>query len=277
MSASGVGPFSDLTLRTRGHQFCTPGHFFGPATLEYFLFHYVISGKGELHATNSKGTTHVYHITPGQGFMTWPGQGNYYKADKKDPWEYMWLAFNGLLATEMVLQSGLDVNQPIYVPQSPEENEQMLASMRYIIQNPNQPNTKLMGHLYLFLSSLIQSSDKRIEKTAGNLQRFYIRKAVGYIGLNYAKNITVQDIAEHCSIHRGYLSAIFKELLSNTPQQYLAEYRVNKACELLKSTRYMVTEIGKMVGYPNQVSFSRAFKRALGVSPHRWRIGHMPQ
>ena len=41
--------------------------------------------------------------------------------------------------------------------------------------------------------------------------------------------------------------------------------------ELLKLTRYSVSQIGAAVGYPNQLHFSRAFKSVYGVSPRNWR------
>ena len=47
--------FIDLCLYQYGHEKCTPGHLFGPATRNHYLFHYVLSGTGTLMATNSKG------------------------------------------------------------------------------------------------------------------------------------------------------------------------------------------------------------------------------
>ena len=46
-----------------------------------------------------------------------------------------------------------------------------------------------------------------------------------------------------------------------------------KAAELLKLTNKSVKEIGELVGYPNQLHFSRAFKGVYGLSPLQWKKG----
>ena len=64
---------------------------------------------------------------------------------------------------------------------------------------------------------------------------------------------------------------MFKAATGKSPQQYLIGYRMGKAAELLKLTALPVAEVGRAVGYPNQLHFSRAFKGAFGVSPREWR------
>ena len=59
--------------------------------------------------------------------------------------------------------------------------------------------------------------------------------------------------------------------LGNTPQEFLVNYRMLKAAELLKLTHLSIGDIGITVGYANQMHFSRAFKNCYGVSPREWR------
>lgn len=79
------------------------------------------------------------------------------------------------------------------------------------------------------------------------------------------------DIAESCKIHRNYLGRIFREQLGTSPQEFLITYRMNKAVQLLKTTELSIKDIGIAVGYPNQLHFSRAFKKVYGIPPSRWR------
>ena len=88
--------FIDLCMYQFGHEQCEPGHSFGPATRNHYLFHYVLSGTGTLMADNAKGITQTYNIKSGQGFLIFPGQINTYIADDKLPWEYIWIEFDGL-------------------------------------------------------------------------------------------------------------------------------------------------------------------------------------
>ena len=87
--------FIDLCLYQYGHEKCTPGHLFGPATRNHYLFHYVLSGTGTLMATNSKGQNVNYQVRSGQGFMIFPGQITTYVADIQVPWEYVWWSLTG--------------------------------------------------------------------------------------------------------------------------------------------------------------------------------------
>ena len=92
--------FIDLCMYQFGHEQCEPGHSFGPATRNHYLFHYVLSGTGTLMADNAKGITQTYNIKSRQGFLIFPGQINTYIADDKLPWEYIWIEFDGLRVKE---------------------------------------------------------------------------------------------------------------------------------------------------------------------------------
>lgn len=67
--------FVDLGLYQFGWEKCTPSHSFGPAARNHFLFHYVISGTGELRADDSKGITRVYQIKKRPGLYDLPRSG----------------------------------------------------------------------------------------------------------------------------------------------------------------------------------------------------------
>lgn len=74
-----------------------------------------------------------------------------------------------------------------------------------------------------------------------------------------------------CGINRSYFGKIFKQRLGKSPQEFLLNYRMIKATELLKLTTLSVGDVSKAVGYENQLHFSRAFKKIYGVSPREWR------
>ena len=64
------------------------------------------------------------------------------------------------------------------------------------------------------------------------------------------------------------------ELTGQSPQEFLSNYRMVKAAELLKLTSLSIADIGSAIGYENQLHFSRAFKNIYGVSPREWRNQH---
>ena len=107
--------------------------------------------------------------------------------------------------------------------------------------------------------------------TEGRLRDFYVKEALSYIEQNFQNDISVEGIAEFCGLNRSYFGRIFKEAVGRSPKEFLMNYRMIKAAELLKLTGLTIGDIGNAVGYPNQLHFSRAFKNTYGMSPREWR------
>ena len=108
--------FIDLCLYQYGYEKCNPGHSFGPAARNHYLFHYILSGTGTLLADDTKGITQNYQIRSGQGFMIFPGQVTTYIADSNVPWEYLWVEFDGLRITEALSMTDFSKTNPSTIP-----------------------------------------------------------------------------------------------------------------------------------------------------------------
>lgn len=266
--------FIDLGMYQYGYEQCSPGHSFGPAARNHYLFHYVISGTGTLMANNAKGETQTYSIKSGQGFLIFPGQITTYYADQNLPWEYTWIEFDGLRVKEALDLTELSVNNPVYHSHSKDLREQLMNEMLYIAQHGKETSFHLIGHLYLFFDYLIQSAKSTKPMHSSKMSDYYIKEAINYIEQNFQNDITIEDIAAVCGINRSYFGKIFHNSLGRSPQEFLMNYRMVKATELLKLTSLSIADIGCAVGYENQLHFSRAFKTIYGVSPREWRNQH---
>lgn len=263
--------FVDLGLYQFGWEQCEPAHSFGPAARNHFLFHYVISGTGILMADDSKGNTQTYSVKSMQGFMIFPGQITTYIADQHLPWEYVWVEFDGLRVKTILETAGLTPDTPIYRANSKNLREEMAQEMLYLTKNRDSSPFHLIGHLYLFLDYLARSSASMHLNHGSQLRDFYLHEALMYIEHNFQNDISVEDIAAVCGLNRSYFGKIFKEAIGKTPQEFLLQYRMVKATELLKLTQLSIGDISSAVGYANQLHFSRAFKKIYGVSPREWR------
>lgn len=144
----------------------------------------------------------------------------------------------------------------------------------YISHHPKESPFHLIGHLYLFLDYLIQSAHSTQLLSNNKMSDYYIKEAINYIEQNFQNNITIEDVASVCGINRSYLGKIFKKNTGQSPQEFLMNYRMVKAAELLKLTSLSIADIGSAIGYENQLHFSRAFKNIYGVSPREWRNQH---
>lgn len=82
---------------------------------------------------------------------------------------------------------------------------------------------------------------------------------------------TVADLASGAAVSRSLLDARFRQVLGRSPIRYLTEWRMHVAEELLATTDIGVVMVARRVGYDSEEAFSRAFKRARGLSPSHWR------
>ena len=265
------GKYIDLMPYQYGREVCTPGHAFGPFRRSHYLFHYIISGSGTLVATDETGKQSTYHLSAGEGFMIFPGQTNTYYADMDDPWEYIWVEFDGIRVKESLSLVGLSESSPVYQTEKAEMRAAMEQEMRYLVDHQEASAFQLIGHTYLFLDYLLRSVLTQKAAATNKLQDLYIREAMTYIEQNYQNGITVEDVARQTGLNRSYFGKIFKSATDKSPQQYLIDYRMTKAAQLLKLTALSVGEVGRAVGYPNQLHFSRAFKSSFGLCPREWR------
>ena len=263
--------YLDLSPYQAGYSENAPNSSFGPCARIHYLFHYVISGTGTLAADDETGKAHWFPVHTGQGFMIFPDQITMYIADKTLPWEYVWIEFDGLRVKETLEIAGLSVNMPIYHAHSHILREEMMNEVLYIAQHGDMSPFHLIGHGYLFLDAMTRSISSIRLKKGGRLRDFYIHEALNFIEQNFHNDISVEDIADHCGLNRSYFGKIFKESIGRTPQEFLLNYRMTKASELLKLTKLSIGDISNAVGYDNPLHFSRAFKNCYHVSPRAWR------
>lgn len=258
---------TQLYLRQFGHQTCHPRHSYGPAIRDHYLIHFVTSGKGRFYSGDQ-----VYTIGENQCFLICPNDISYYEADDQEPWDYWWVGFNGVRALPYLDQISLTRQQPVadlqdmpYIIQCMEE----LVSASAILRGSEM---RMLGCLYLLLSKLLEESKRPDYHT---LQDDYIQKAVLYMEMNHERQISILDIANHCCLNRSYFSNLFKEKRGCSPQSYLQSYRINQACAMLLHNPTMsVQHIGHSVGYQDQLVFSKAFKKVIGLSPSAYREHH---
>lgn len=261
--------FIDLNLYQFGWERTEPLHSYGPHARNHYLFHYVIAGKGTLFANEQ-----VYEITGGHGFLVVPGQITTYRADEQEPWEYTWIEFDGLRAQESLRLAGISGAAPIYTPANQEAGERLQQQMLYIVNNGNAHSLHLIGHGFLFLSQLVESSAYHSNQNVRRLRDFYIKEALSFIESNFQRDITIEEIAAVCGLNRSYFGKVFRETMGESPQAFLLHYRMARAAQLLKETRLSVGDIAQQVSYDNQLHFSRAFKNVHGISPREYRQTH---
>jgi AraC-like DNA-binding protein len=78
---------------------------------------------------------------------------------------------------------------------------------------------------------------------------------------------TVESLATAAGMSRSAFAARFKELLGQTPLEYVTEWRMQKAMQLLEQRDKKLIDVARSVGYESDAAFSKAFKRVVGANP----------
>jgi AraC-like DNA-binding protein len=84
-------------------------------------------------------------------------------------------------------------------------------------------------------------------------------------------DLTVRQLASWSECSPGYLSNLFREKTGTRLMHYLNTQRITKARELLENTSMNVSEVAYACGYSDPSYFTRIFKRAIGMTPIRYR------
>lgn len=92
-----------------------------------------------------------------------------------------------------------------------------------------------------------------------------------YIGTHYAEEISLDQLAESASVSKSECMRCFKKSVQMTPYKYLMEYRLSKACDLLRSTDRPIGTIALDVGFRQTSHFGKCFKEKTGFTPREYR------
>ena len=155
-----------------------------------------------------------------------------------------------------------------------------LESARNQQQIPGSKNPESIAETIARCFTFSELHDTLAEKTeaffrdaANNSQEnptiFLIKK---YIGQNYMnETLSVKDISAHVFLSASYVCTFFKNETGQTLNQYITEYRMEKAKQLLQDSRYKISDISSRVGYSDGNYFGKSFKKYSGLSPSEYR------
>ncbi|MFV2093222.1 MAG: helix-turn-helix transcriptional regulator [Hyphomicrobiales bacterium] len=94
---------------------------------------------------------------------------------------------------------------------------------------------------------------------------------------NVHTNLTLGSIARAAGMSRSNLALRFKQVLGMTPMDYVTGWRMQRASEMLRSSRDPLADVAERVGYRSEAAFSRAFKRIYDQTPGAFRRGALPR
>ncbi|WKL02877.1 AraC family transcriptional regulator [Paenibacillus amylolyticus] len=99
----------------------------------------------------------------------------------------------------------------------------------------------------------------------------WLQKGKEYMDIHFAGGISVEGVSTHAGVDRTHFAKQFRKAYGLSPVQYIQQLKMNQAKRLLVQTPLSLTEVAHSVGYPDLFSFSKAFKKQVGLPPNRYR------
>ena len=255
----------ELNLNECGYEKCSPCHYWeGQKILSLSLYP---ARQGS--SACERGS--VEARTPGAGFFVSPYDKIYYEADENEPWEYIWIGFSGISAKSIMQYSTL-LKTNI---QDVKNEKQLLGLYRNIAFSSRKGDTAyllVLSGLYRFIAYLLENYGiDRLERDLSVKEQNF-RKIIKMIDSKYMSNVSAEELANVIGYEKTYVYRMFKEMLSISPQKYIAYRRIYEAMQYLKSGGHeSLEEIAAKVGFIDYSVFYRTFKSLAGMTPNEYR------
>ena len=141
----------------------------------------------------------------------------------------------------------------------------------------------MLNHIFAALSHSIDNGTEKIIRAFADLIILYCKEEkivsavdidmipiINYIEQNIKKNIPIDELSSYSGYNSQYFIRLFKEKIGMTPHRYIIHSRLKEAKKLLREKR-TISQIAEETGYSDVKSFSRSFKKNIGMSPSDFR------
>ncbi|MCF5230393.1 MULTISPECIES: AraC family transcriptional regulator [unclassified Pseudomonas] len=134
-----------------------------------------------------------------------------------------------------------------------------------------------LGHFFILLEVLSACDDYQLlsgvttPQLADEHSIDRTNRAVDYIFAHYARELSLEEVAEHLGMKPTYFSRVFKQATGRTFIEFVNRLRISKSCELLADGDKAVTDVCFESGFNNISNFNRRFQQLKGMTPSHYR------
>jgi AraC-like DNA-binding protein len=126
----------------------------------------------------------------------------------------------------------------------------------------------------MFVDAVRRYVDSLPDQSTGwlaGLRDRHVGRALALMHADAARDWKIEALADAVALSRSALYDRFVRFIGQPPMQYLAQWRMQVASNLLRQSHAPVASIALDVGYDSEAAFARAFKRMVGMPPAAWR------
>lgn len=233
--------------------------------LNSYLFFVVLSGSGTL---SYDGTIHT--LSAGNCVFI-DCKKAYFHETSEDLWQLQWIHFNGPTAANIYQKYIERGGLPVFCPDSISSYTKVWTNLYKIASEDDYVRDMKINEGLCALLTLLMEDSWHPDHSRHNTKKTNLLQIKNYLDQNFAKKITLDELAERYYINKYYLTRIFKEQFGVSINTYLMQARITQAKQMLRFTDKTAEEIGLECGIGALYYFSRTFKKIEGISPSEFR------
>jgi AraC-like DNA-binding protein len=155
-----------------------------------------------------------------------------------------------------------------------QDPEIQLAARRINSEIKNQDTTSILvveSQAAIIVAQLLRRSAERHVHVTGGLAPSVLNRAIERIEASLEHSIRLTELAADAGLSAHHFCRAFRQSTGLPPHAYLIQRRLDRACDLLRSSNMSITEIALMCGYSSGSHLSASFQKEIGVSPKMFR------
>lgn len=131
---------------------------------------------------------------------------------------------------------------------------------------------EMAGRFFLFWNGFIRYLGKEQNGAVSmNKDTERVRRGIAYIQKHYKRKITLKEIAEICQSCQSECCRMFRNVVKESPIEYVNTYRIRRSLILIEQGTYSMTEIAQETGFSGSSYFTEVFKQKMGCTPSRYK------
>lgn len=231
------------------------------------LFQYTADGTGCL---EWDGRTE--RLPAGKAIMVEiPGNHRYWYDPAQRPWEFYFL----LIRPTLILPNWLEAKSRIGTTPALPQTSAPIRLLKNIYTEARAGKITdsyvASSYVYQFIAELGRFAVSDQHDRAGWPNK--IRAAASYIENNYARLVSLDELADNLRLSKYHLQRTFAETVGLTPHEYTNRIRIERAMELLRHTESSVEEIARLIGFSSGSYFIKVFSKLTAMTPGAFRDG----